>query len=90
MDILRIEIGKKQTYHGGAETRRTAGWPAFLSLIPPPTRVKSGPLSGQDLAAFVIDPGSMLETEYADVKTGDWRPIKRWPLIHSQTHRIKR
>jgi hypothetical protein len=20
-------------------------------------------------------------------KIGDWRPIKRWPLIHSETHR---
>jgi hypothetical protein len=51
--------------------------------------VKAGPLSGQDLAAFVIDPGFILETEYADVKTGNWRPIRRWPLIHSET-RIKR
>lgn len=39
---------------------------------------------------FIIDPGFILETEYADWKTGDWRPIKRWPLIHSETHRIKR
>jgi hypothetical protein len=39
---------------------------------------------------FSIDPGFILETEYADVKTGNWRPIKRWPLIHSETHRIKR
>jgi hypothetical protein len=39
---------------------------------------------------FVIDPGFSLETEYADWKTGNWRPIKRWPLIHSETHRIKR
>jgi hypothetical protein len=39
---------------------------------------------------FVIDPGFILETEYADWKTGNWRPIKRWPLIHSDTHRIKR
>ena len=39
---------------------------------------------------FVIDPGFILETEYADWKTGNWRPIKRWPLIHSETHRIKR
>ena len=35
---------------------------------------------------FVIDPGFTLETEYADWKTGNWRPIKRWPLIHSETH----
>ena len=35
---------------------------------------------------FVIDPGFTLETEYADWKTGNWRPLKRWPLIHSETH----
>lgn len=39
---------------------------------------------------FAIDPGFIMETEYADWKTGDWRPIKHWPLIHSETHRIKR
>jgi hypothetical protein len=39
---------------------------------------------------FVIDPGFTLETEYADWKTGNWRPIKRWPLIRSETHRIRR
>jgi hypothetical protein len=39
---------------------------------------------------FVIDPGFIMETEYADWKTGNWQPIKRWPLIHSETHRIKR
>ncbi len=39
---------------------------------------------------FVINPGFSLETEYADWKTGNGRPIKRWPLIHSETHRIKR
>ncbi|MGC2694576.1 MAG: hypothetical protein WA738_02185 [Candidatus Angelobacter sp.] len=36
---------------------------------------------------FVIDPGFILETEHADWKTGNWRPIKRWPLIHSESHR---
>jgi hypothetical protein len=36
---------------------------------------------------FIIDPGFTLETEYADWKTGNWRPIKRWPLIHSETDR---
>jgi hypothetical protein len=30
---------------------------------------------------FVIEPGLTLETEYADWKTGNWRRIKRWPLI---------
>src|SRR5260221_14354496 len=34
---------------------------------------------------FVIDPGFTLETEYADWKTGNWRPIKRWPPIRSAT-----
>ena len=38
---------------------------------------------------FAIEPGFILETEYADWKTGNWRPIKRWPLIRSETHRIK-
>ena len=36
---------------------------------------------------FVIDPGFTLESEYADWKTGNWRLIKRWPLIRSQTLR---
>ncbi|MBZ5508161.1 MAG: hypothetical protein LAO78_22090 [Acidobacteriia bacterium] len=36
---------------------------------------------------FVIEPTFTLETDYADWKTGDWRPIKKWPLIHSQTNR---
>jgi hypothetical protein len=36
---------------------------------------------------FVIEPRFTLETEYADWKTGNWRPIKRWPLIHSQSDR---
>ena len=36
---------------------------------------------------FSIEPGFILETEYADWKSGDWRPIKRWPLIRSETHR---
>src|SRR5882672_10688632 len=34
---------------------------------------------------FVIEPAFTLETDYADWKTGDWRPLKKWPLIHSQT-----
>jgi len=32
---------------------------------------------------FVIDPGFTLKTQYASLKSGDWRPIKRWPLIRS-------
>ncbi|MGC2696486.1 MAG: hypothetical protein WA738_11915 [Candidatus Angelobacter sp.] len=36
---------------------------------------------------FIIDPGFILETEYADWKTGNWRPIKRWPIIYSQGRR---
>jgi hypothetical protein len=35
---------------------------------------------------FIIDPGFTLETDYSDWKTGNWRPIKRWPLIHSEPH----
>jgi hypothetical protein len=36
---------------------------------------------------FVVDPCFILEIEHADWKTGNWRPIKRWPLIRSQTLR---
>ena len=32
---------------------------------------------------FVIEPSFTLETDYADWKTGNWRPLKRWPLIPS-------
>jgi hypothetical protein len=40
---------------------------------------------------FTIDPCFLLDIEYADQKTGDdWRRIKRWPLIRSETHRIER
>lgn len=38
---------------------------------------------------FVIEPTFTLETDYADWKTGDWRQLKKWPLIHSETNRIK-
>jgi hypothetical protein len=37
---------------------------------------------------FVVEPGFTLEPEYADLKTGDWRRIKKWPLIRSESHRI--
>jgi len=37
---------------------------------------------------FAIEPAFTLETEHADWKTGDLRPIKRWPLIHSESHRV--
>jgi len=37
---------------------------------------------------LVIEPTFTLETDYADWKTGDWRPLKKWPLIHSQTNRL--
>jgi hypothetical protein len=37
---------------------------------------------------FVIEPRFTLETEYADWKSGDWRPIKQWPPIHSQSDRM--
>lgn len=39
------------------------------------------------LLHFTLDPGFTMETQYADVKTGNWRTRKRWPLIHSQTLR---
>jgi hypothetical protein len=32
---------------------------------------------------FVIEPTFNLETEYADWKTGNWRPIKQWPSIRA-------
>jgi hypothetical protein len=32
---------------------------------------------------FVIDPGFLLEAEYDDWKTGNFRRIKRWPAIRS-------
>jgi len=32
---------------------------------------------------LVIEPSFTLATEYADWKTGNWRGIKRWPLIRS-------
>ena len=34
---------------------------------------------------FSIDPGFLLETEYADWKTGNWRRIKRWHTLRSLT-----
>jgi hypothetical protein len=36
---------------------------------------------------FTIDPSFLLETEYADWKTGNWRRIKRWPTLRSATSR---
>jgi hypothetical protein len=32
---------------------------------------------------FVIEPGFTLETEYSSLKSGNWRCIKKWPLIRS-------
>jgi hypothetical protein len=32
---------------------------------------------------FIIEPGFILETEYASTKTGNWRCIKKWPEIRS-------
>ncbi|SRR6266567_1503714 len=37
--------------------------------------------------SFVIEPGFTVQIKHSDWKTGDWRPIKQWPLIHSQSHR---
>jgi hypothetical protein len=36
---------------------------------------------------FAIEPAFTLETEHSDWKTGNWSPIKKWPLIHSESHR---
>jgi hypothetical protein len=33
---------------------------------------------------FSIDPGFLLETEYADWKTGNRRLLKRWPVLRSR------
>jgi hypothetical protein len=33
---------------------------------------------------FIIDPTFTLDADYSDWKTGNWRPIKRWPVIHSE------
>jgi hypothetical protein len=38
--------------------------------------------------SFSIEPGFILFTEYADWKTGNWRPIKRWPPLRSQGLRV--
>ena len=32
---------------------------------------------------FSIDPAFLLETEYANWKTGNWQRIKRWPTLRS-------
>jgi len=32
---------------------------------------------------FVIEPTFILDAEYSDCKTGDWRSIKKWRLIQS-------
>ena len=37
---------------------------------------------------LVIEPSFTMDTSYADWKTGNWSPIKKWPLIHSQTNRL--
>jgi hypothetical protein len=33
---------------------------------------------------LLIEPCFTLEREYADWKTGNWRPLKQWPVIRSQ------
>jgi hypothetical protein len=38
--------------------------------------------------SFSIEPGFTLFTDYADWKTGNWRPIKRWPPLRSQGLRV--
>ncbi len=36
---------------------------------------------------FVVEPGFTLEAEHSDLKSDNWRSIKKWPLMHSQSHR---
>jgi hypothetical protein len=38
--------------------------------------------------SFSIEPSFTLFTDYADWKTGNWRPIKGWRPIHSQGLRV--
>ena len=32
---------------------------------------------------FVIEPAFTLDAEYSDSKTGNWRSLKKWPLIRN-------
>ena len=34
---------------------------------------------------FDIEPGLTVRAAYADVKTGNWRDLKRWPRYHSDS-----
>jgi hypothetical protein len=36
---------------------------------------------------FDIEPGFTLFASYADIKTGDLRPLKRWPPVRSRLFR---
>jgi hypothetical protein len=36
---------------------------------------------------FSLEPGFTLFTDYADWKTGDWRPIKKWRPVRSRMFR---
>jgi len=36
---------------------------------------------------FVVEPGFTLEAEHSDLRTDKGRSIKKWPLMHSQSHR---
>ncbi|MBZ5506927.1 MAG: hypothetical protein LAO78_15840 [Acidobacteriia bacterium] len=49
----------------------------------PKRQAKSQTKSDKTAVHFVIEPSFTLDTEYADWKTGNWRPLKRWPLIPS-------
>jgi hypothetical protein len=37
---------------------------------------------------FEIEPGFTLLAGYTDWKTGDSRPIRRWPVVRSQSSRL--
>ncbi len=34
---------------------------------------------------FDLEPGLTVRADYADMKTGNWRGIKRWPRYHSDS-----
>ncbi|MBZ5504649.1 MAG: hypothetical protein LAO78_04090 [Acidobacteriia bacterium] len=48
-----------------------------------PVKHRSPKRDDKTAVHFVIEPSFTLDTEYADWKTGNWRPLKRWPLIPS-------
>ena len=41
------------------------------------------------ILSFDLDHGIMAFPELSDYKTGNWRPIKRWPAMHSSSSMAK-